>query len=263
MTHAELNRLRERRDASALLFDVDGTLAPIVPRADDARVPEGVRERIAGLASRYALVACVSGRRAVDARRVVGLDMITYIGNHGYELLAPGATAPAVNPAAAARAERPASFLAGLDSAELGELGIRGEDKGPIQALHWRGAPDETAARERLRRVALEAQIQGLVTHWGRKVLELRPVSGVDKGTAVHALLAERAPLAAALYAGDDRTDLDAFRAVRALEESGRVGVAVCVGIASDEGPRQIREEADLVLAGPEAIGGLLAELEG
>ena len=263
LTHAELEPLRRRRDASALLFDVDGTLAPIVPRAEDARVPDDVREWLAELARAYALVGCVSGRRAVDARRVVGLDGISYIGNHGYELLTPGAPEPVANAAAATRAGRPAAFTAALDWSRLAELGVRAEDKGPIQALHWRGAPDEAAAQERLEAIAVDAQVQGLVTHWGRKVLELRPVAGVDKGTAVHALLAERAPLAAALYAGDDRTDLDAFRALRALQRSGRLDTALCVGVASDEGPAEIRDQADLVLEGPGSVAGLLAELAG
>lgn len=253
---------RERPEASALLFDVDGTLAPIVQRAEHATVPPDVRELVAGLAERFALVACVSGRRALDARNVVGIRGLTYVGNHGYELLAAGADEPVMNPAAAARAERPAAFVSRLDWDELGRIGVRPEDKGPIQALHWRGAPDEVAAEASVGAIAGDAQIAGLVPRWGRKVLELRPVAGVDKGSAVHALLVERAPLAAALYAGDDRTDLDAFRALHRLGRAGRVGVAVCVGVASDEGPEEIVAEADVVIE-PDGVADMLRELGG
>lgn len=255
--------LRERPEASALLFDVDGTLAPIVERPADARVPDDVRDLVARLDRDYALVACVSGRRAQDARRVVGLDHLTYVGNHGYELLAPNSAEAELNPAAAARASLPATFVARLDWTELERLGLRPEDKGPIQALHWRGAPDEARAEDAARDIGRRAQAAGLIPRRGRKVLELRPVAGVDKGSAVHRLLVERAPLAAALYAGDDRTDLDAFRALRGLERSGRVGSAVCVGVSSEEGPDEIESEADVVLASQEAVLGLLRELGG
>ena len=63
----------------------------------------------------------------------------------------------------------------------------------------------------------------------------------------------------AAVYAGDDRTDLDAFRRLRELSESGELEAAVCVGIVSAEGPREIAEEADLTVDGP---AGWLALLE-
>ena len=77
-------------------------------------------------------------------------------------------------------------------------------------------------------------------------MLEIRPTDSVDKGTAIAALLRDRA-LTFALYGGDDATDLDAFRELRSLS-----GVeAVCVGVASDDGPSAITAEADLVVDGP------------
>ncbi len=81
-------------------------------------------------------------------------------------------------------------FLAGLDAATLEEARAAGEDKGPIQALHWRGADDERTAEARAREIAADAGRAGLEPHWGRKVLELRPVGGGGKDAAVAALLA-------------------------------------------------------------------------
>jgi trehalose 6-phosphate phosphatase len=91
--------LRERPQRSAILCDIDGTLAPIVARPQDAAVPAHPRQLLETLARRYALVACVSGRRATDARRMVGVDSILYLGNHGLERLEPGAEAPELDPA--------------------------------------------------------------------------------------------------------------------------------------------------------------------
>src|SRR3954468_7593047 len=79
---------------AAVLLDVDGTLAPIVRHADDAHVPEPTRAPLIAIARRYGLVACVSGRRAATARRIVAIGSITYVGNHGGELLRPGQRAP-------------------------------------------------------------------------------------------------------------------------------------------------------------------------
>ena len=69
-----------------MLLDVDGTLAPIVSRPEDASVPEETRRELRRLAGRYALLAFISGRAGTDAARVVGLPGMTYVGEHGLEL---------------------------------------------------------------------------------------------------------------------------------------------------------------------------------
>src|ERR1051325_5656408 len=86
-----LEPLRSEPSRAAVLLDVDGTLAPIVRHADDAPVPEPTRVPLIAIARRYGFVACVSGRRAATARRMVSLGSITYIGNHGTEVLRGGA----------------------------------------------------------------------------------------------------------------------------------------------------------------------------
>ena len=255
---AALGPLREEPDRSAILTDVDGTLAPIVERAEDAAVPAAAREALTALAERYALVGCISGRRAVDARRLVGLDSLAYAGNHGLELLLPGESEPQADPSIAGREGEAAEFLAAVDGERLAATGLRQEDKGPIQALHWRGAADEAAAEDRAHELANEAGKAGLEPRWGRKVLELRPLGGGGKDGAVASLLADER-LDRATYAGDDRTDLDAFRRLRGLAEEGRLSAAVCVGVLSAEAPAELREESDLTVAG---LDGWLAILE-
>src|SRR5436305_2851797 len=86
MDPAPLGRLTEDPARAAILLDVDGTLAPIVERPEDARVPDETREELRRLAGRYGLVACISGRTGADAARIVGVDGIRYIGEHGLEL---------------------------------------------------------------------------------------------------------------------------------------------------------------------------------
>jgi trehalose 6-phosphate phosphatase len=245
---------------SAILLDVDGTLAPIVRHADDAIVPAPTRSLLSAIAKRYALVACVSGRRATDTRRVVSIGSIAYIGNHGGEVLPPSGTEVRVDPELRAWARRIQDFARATDTPELRRLRVRLEDKGSITGFHWRGAPDETEAEMAVRAIAAEAETEGFQTHWGRKVLEVRPPVRMDKGIGIRNLLAD-ADVAHAMYAGDDATDLDAFRALADLAAEGRLQTAVRVGVRSDEGPAEIEREADLLVNGPGGVHRLLESL--
>jgi trehalose 6-phosphate phosphatase len=252
--------LREHPDRSAVLTDVDGTIAPIENDPSAASVPEDTRALLRNLAKRYALVGCLSGRRALDARRVVGLDELAYSGNHGFELLLPGETEVRPDPSLDGHETDAPRFVDGLDRAELEGAGIRIEDKGAIVALHWRGAPNEAAAESLAHEVASEAEWEGLVPHRGRKVLEIRPNVPINKGIAVAALIPAR-PIDHALYGGDDRTDVDAFNGLRTLREDGELETAVCIAVASDESPPEVSGSADLTVPGPEGFLRVLAAL--
>jgi trehalose 6-phosphate phosphatase len=250
---------------SALLLDIDGTLAPIVSDPEEAGVPAETRDVLRALADRYALVACVTGRRALDARWIVGVDELLYSGNHGLELLEPGTAEPELDPAVVPDIRRAREFVGDLDAEDVSAAGVRLESKGPIQALHWRGTPDEPGAEHLAKRVAASAERAGVFPHWGRKVLEIRPRGDIDKGTAVERLLGDPG-LRNALYGGDDRGDLAAFDALGRLLDAGELSTAVRIAVASDEGPPELAERANAVVDGPEGfreVLELLAEPDG
>ncbi len=167
-----LRPLKQDPTAAAVLCDIDRTLAPIVKRPEDARVPERVSRLLGVLAKRYACVACASGRRATDARRVVGERGIVYAGLHGAEILAPDEQRARVLPEVEVEARRVRRFVVASDTDRLRRLQVRIADKGPIAAFHWRSAPDQDPEMAELHQVASEASSAGLSTHWGRKVLE-------------------------------------------------------------------------------------------
>jgi trehalose 6-phosphate phosphatase len=221
---------------AAVFLDIDGVLAPIVSHPDDARVPEETRDVLRGLAHRYALVACVTGRASESARAIVGVPELTYVGEHGLEL----------EPEAEEWAPRIREFAA----AAAWET----EDKPLTAAFHYRTAPDPDEAREALEDVAAAALDEGFRTRWGRMVLEVLPPVQASKGTAVRRLL-ERHGLRRALYAGDDTTDLDGFAALDGLE------AAVRIAIVSPEGPAELGERADLVVGSTAAFVELLRQL--
>ena len=252
--------LRQSPARAAILLDIDGTLAPIVEKPDDAVVPERTRQLLIELARRYGTVACVSGRRASEARAMVAIGTISYLGAHGAELLRAGWTEARLDAELEDWRRRIQEFARQVDSSDLRRLRVRLEDKGAILAFHWRGAPDEEAARSAIDAVAARAEAAGLRTHWGRKVLEVRPPVRIDKGAGITAFLGET-DADRAMYVGDDVTDLDAFRALERLVEEGRLAHAVKVGVRSDEGPEEIVSQADLVVEGTDGVLELLSLL--
>jgi trehalose-phosphatase len=224
-------------EEAALFLDVDGVLAPIVEHPEDARVPDATRSELERLVPLYGTVACVTGRAGAIARRIVGVEGITYVGQHGLEL----------EPSAAAWSERIHAFARGIGWPDL-------EVKPLTAAFHYRTAPDQAAARQSLEEVAASALEQGFRTKWGRLVLEVVPPVDASKGTAVRAVL-EETGLKRALYAGDDVTDLDGFRALDGLD------VAVRVAVSSVEGPSELGSLADVVVGSPAAFRDLLSRL--
>lgn len=232
-----LDLLASEPAKAALFFDVDGVLAPIVDRPEDARVPDETRAQLARLASSYGLVACVTGRPSDVARELVGVPELTYAGEHGLEL----------DPEAARFASRIHSFAKEMPWREV-------EFKPLSVAFHYRTAADPDAARATLEDVADAALDLGFRARFGRMVLEVLPPVEATKGTAVRALLAQSG-LRRALYAGDDTTDLDGFRALDGLD------VAVRVAVVTPEGPDDLGELADVIIGSPASFVELLRQL--
>jgi len=201
-----------------VLLDIDGTLAPIAPRPELAVVPAETRETIAAFARRAGVhVALVTGRAAHDGRRMVAVDRTWVIGNHGAETVSPDGVTT-VDAALEPHREALAGAARALP-AELGSVaGLVIEDKTWSLSVHYRLAEPGEVPRVRTA-VDAVAQRYGLVVTNGRMVFEVRAPVKVDKGTAVLALarrLGAAAPPASALMIGDDATDEDAFRVLRA-----------------------------------------------
>lgn len=255
-----LAELAANPGSTALLFDIDGTLAPIVERPELARVDPEIAAGLDRLADTYALVACISGRRALEARELVGASQLEYIGLHGIERLTPGESEPEVE-AGMLKSGEAIRAISDEHAAAIDAAGIRVEDKHPITALHWRGVADERRAAKAAREVAEAAVAAGATIKPGRKVLELRPAGASDKGAAVAGLIAESG-VERVLYAGDDSTDVDAFRALGQMRVDRRLRRVVRVAVASAEEPADLRSRADVVVSGPAEIADLVAMLD-
>jgi trehalose 6-phosphate phosphatase len=241
---------------AGFVTDLDGTLAPIVADPAAAAPVPGATHALRALARRIAVVAVVTGRGAVDARRILGPggDELLVVGNHGLEWLAPGSATPT---APVRAAELRAALAAALD--RVPELdGVAVDDKGLSATVHYRGAADGTAARAALL-AGLRDLPPGIELREGRRSIELRPVGAGDKGSAVEEIAA-RHRLQGLVVAGDDVTDLDMFRVAAALKRRGHVTLALAVA-GGREVPAAVSDAADLTLESPAQLVGLLARV--
>ena len=236
----------------AVMLDIDGTLAPIAPRPEDAIVPAATRDTLRQLiALPGTTVALVSGRSAEDAWRVAGLAGAWVVGNHGLELRDPDGrvtTPQEVLPYEKVIAEAVRS----LRSIERTVAGAIVENKRWGLSIHYRQVePDASPALiERSREVAREL---GLRATEGKKIIEVRPPVDINKGTATTALAERVGALrdgASVMYAGDDRTDEDAFRALRTRDPR-----AVTARIDTSEAdPSDTATNAEFVFGSPDEL---------
>ncbi len=253
--------VRDNPARGAVLLDIDGVLAPIVRHAEDAHVPEHTRAPLIAVARRYGLVACVSGRRAATARRIVSLGSITYVGNHGAEILRGGATDIELDPEVARWAPKVREFAEQAYSRDVQRLRVRAEDKDVIRAFHWRGAPDEEAAEEAVREIAKRAEEAGLVDPLGPQGARDPPARGAQQGPRRAHACSRRPTSTRRCTSATTRTDLDAFAALRELVGEGALRTALCVGVRSDETPAELEEQADLLVDGPPGVRALSSAL--
>lgn len=233
---AEAFRRRARR--AGVFLDFDGSLSAIVARPELAGPVAGARDALLGLVARYPIVAIVSGRSADELARLLDVDGITYEGLYGIEETATDITLALLPGVERAAALVPEAWV---------------EDKRISVAVHYRAAPDPSAARAALVS-ALEpiAASAGLELLEGKMVLELVPAGRPLKGGAVERLARERG-LDAVLFAGDDVADIDAFEALDRLSDEDMLTLRVAV--RGPETPEELVRRADIAVDGP---GGLV-----
>ena len=228
-----------------LFSDFDGTLTPIFNDPRDTVLSQAIRNILAELSKRLDVVAVVSGRDLGFLRDAIGLNGVTYVGNHGLEVCKAGGETEYL-------AQVPDGLLEDMEEL-VGGIGISGlyvENKGLSVAVHHRNARDPgTAGLAALELLKPLAAARGLKIKSGKMVLEVVPASGVNKGTAV-ARLAREFELMGAIFIGDDVTDCDAFDALHELIRAGCLKGAA-LAVVDRETPEGVLRKADYCLSGP------------
>lgn len=238
-----------------LFTDVDGTISEIAQSPGEACVTESCRDSLAILTRHLTVVCAVSGRPAAEARNMVGIDEMVYIGNHGLERWEGGAIelVPGTE-------DYPARIATALDvlGKRMSIEGVIFENKGPTASIHYRRCRDREAALKAIISAVDDlARTSNLRVSLGRMVVELRPPLEVNKGTAVCSLVEER-HLAGAVYLGDDMTDVDVFVAFhqRALPFKG-----IAVGVVAGETSPRVLAKADFTVNGVGDVERFLKQL--
>ena len=247
---------------TAIFLDLDGTLAPIMPRPDDVSVPPGISRLIRRLSHAYLAVTVVSGRPATGAKRIVGNAELAYIGNHGFETMLPGHAVVVCEEAQPyiPRIRELIEYCRKFE--ELPELGVWLEDKTATMSFHFRRAEDPAQSVDFIRKNLFPRikELELAVTE-GRKVIEVRPPVPVNKGVAVGRLL-DRLECRKAIYIGDDTTDVDALKELRKRSRR-KDNVMVGVGVISDEMPAELPRFADIMVERTSGVEQALELLAG
>jgi trehalose 6-phosphate phosphatase len=232
--------------------DYDGTLAPLAPTPAEAYPLDNVPEMLIALAELPDVdVAIVTGRALADLNELLDVPGLYYVGTHGLEVRLPNGETLLANGVALIRSLLP-SLKRRLQEALGQRPGILIEDKGAALACHYRlaSADDAAMARQLVHDLVREYRRRGtpLDVLSGHEVIEVRPL-GINKGKTVAGLLAQYGSGALAIYAGDDRTDEDAFRLLPAD------AITIRVGPSSEPTAARYR------LAGPEQVLLFLEEV--
>lgn len=222
-------------------LDFDGTLAPIVAHPEDAAMSAETVSILRSLAARSDVtVAIVSGRALADLKSFVDIDVIL-AGNHGLEISGRGLNFHHAE-AEKSRA-RLHQICEQLCRRLLSTPGAWVEDKGLTASVHFRNS--EESARDNAARLvyaAVESGNRDMIIRKGDQVLEIRPRTDWDKGSAMR-WIRDQLPdrCAPVCYVGDDETDEDVFSAVK--------GVTIRVGDSDAtaarfflDGPKQVTE---------------------
>ena len=239
--------------------DFDGTISEIVPDPAAAVIWPESAAALASLAGRLPLVAVVTGRAVEDVKHRVGLENVAYVGNHGAEYVIDGRYSKV--PSSGESREALVEVLSHLRGIADGP-GVIFEDKGVSASVHFRAAPDPEAARCSLE-AALDSapDVSRLEVFWGKMILELRPPTGLNKGTALRKLVRMHG-LGAAVFVGDDTTDRDAFLAMTEMAHGTQPFPGLSVVVLGEDTPEALIASADYSLNGVREVAAFLRRLD-
>lgn len=245
-----------------LIFDIDGTLSPIAPTPDMARLHPDVAPLLVRARDQSQVhVVILSGRAVEKGAALVNVPGLTYIGIHGLEWSDGLPTPQSIHLVAGAdRYIEPGTRLLDLASRELADLpGVLVERKRVGGSIHYRLSPEPEVARTRiLDLLQAPAHRLNLRLSEGKRLIEIKPPLPVHKGEALRTCV-QRFSLRGVVFAGDDRTDLDAIDALADLRADGLSTLAIAVKHA-DTFP-DLLQRADVVVTEVSGMVHLLQDI--
>lgn len=214
------------RGAIALFLDYDGTLVPIRKKPSLAVLPKHIEQLLRRLSNhRRVSVTLVTGRSLASIKKVVSVNGLTIVANHGFQISYNKKSW--IHPRAIAARPVLQEVYSNLENGLRSIPNVVVEDKQQTLTIHYRNVHSRRSTT--LRRITKEvvAPHQGVVkVTAGKKVLEVRPDIEWGKGHGVRQVLKsfKGKPKPLVIYIGDDKTDEDAFGLLQENAITIRVG---------------------------------------
>ncbi len=227
---------------TTILTDIDGTISEIAATPEEAVVSPSMKNELEKLNEKYKMVGVISGRSVINARSMVDVDGILYIGNHGMEYLIDDEIFIDTDAEKyLADIKRKAEELENSDLSKI--EGLTFEDKGICLCIHYRKCEiPEDARKKILDELNDSINSNKLKLSEGRKNIELKPPISRDKGYILEKII-EKYDLNRIIYLGDDVTDVDAFTKLKALENIDKISTASIL-VLSSEIPEYVKNSA-------------------
>ncbi len=246
---------------SGLFTDIDGTISYMAPRPDEAFVEPAAREALIVIQRHLAMTGIVTGRALDVAQGLVQVPALSFVGNHGLEWEIDGRHED--NPAALAAQDGLRQALAEIAGAaqrlEL-DQGLILEDKRLSATVHYRQAPNPERFLEEMLPVLVHAAGEhGLQLVPGRMIMELRPNTGISKGTALRDIIQQNG-LRGVVFSGDDISDVEGFEILAGMRAAGTID-ALIIGVVGSDTPVQVREASDVQVANPDEMSAVLTAI--
>jgi len=234
---------------TAVITDIDGTISKIVLDPDEAVITQIMKNILRKLVNKFQIVGVITGRNVRNAKEMLEVDGLLYIGSHGLEYMKDDEIY--IEPEVEEYFPIIQKVAQNIQSEE--ELcnirNILFQEKGLCFTVHYRKCEDPEGTRRKILDVINELEgLENFKITEGRKVVEIRPKIGHDKGTIIEKLVFENA-IEKVIYLGDDVTDVDAFNKLKELKREGKVN-GVGIVVVSEEVPEFVKEKASFYVNG-------------
>lgn len=227
---------------TALITDIDGTISEIVPTPSEAVVSEDMKIILEKVAKKYKFTGVMTGRSINNALNMLEIKNIIYIGNHGMEQLKNGKIW------VEGEVKKYIPLIKKLAKNLKIELEIYNcilfQDKELSFTVHYRLCDNGDEIRKKaLDTIASIDDSNNLKISEGRKVIEIRPPVGHNKGSILQKFIFEN-NIRKIIYLGDDITDVDAFIKLKELKSRKKIET-VSIAVNSNETPGYVKQSAD------------------
>lgn len=217
---------------STILTDIDGTISEITSTPEEAVITPSMKKELSKLKEKFRMVGVISGRSVKNAKSMVGIDGILYVGNHGMEYVNNGEIF--IDPEAVKYLGNIKKNAEQLKNSELSKInGLMFEDKGICISIHYRKCKLQEDVRKKIIDAVNSIDTNEMKLTEGRKLVELKPPISRDKGFIIEKIM-EKYDLDRIIYLGDDVTDFDAFTKLKELEKTGKIRTASILVLSSE-----------------------------